>query len=179
MAARAALGLEGPVRIQFDKAAKAAKPFADWCRRRQHDEVKSIQLRRERKAPFFHQYVAFCLADDRGCFRVDRRQLPDEGSPLDCTEEAGVEAYETIEEIKNLEHSIYNPSDCLVHVEFESGVQVELIIDICSAISRHENACVYTAQRYNSYFHAQTLLLCTVCNENDWYEKHIWVCDKI
>ncbi|CAE6441356.1 unnamed protein product [Rhizoctonia solani] len=174
IAARVALGLDDPVRIQFDNLGEGAKPLANWCRRRQHDEVESMQLRREKKAPFFHQYIAFRLANNEGCFRIDRRQLPDEGSPLDCTEEAGVEAYETIEEINDMEQSIYSPSEPLVQVDFKSNFRVELIIDLCREISRHERAYMYTVQRYNCYFYAQTLLLCTVCSENDWYEKYLW-----
>ncbi|KAJ1299956.1 hypothetical protein OPQ81_002624 [Rhizoctonia solani] len=174
IAARVALGLADPVRIQFSASGKASESLSDWCRLHSHTSVESMQLRKEKKAPFFHEYIAFRLRDRAGCFRIDRRQLPNEGSPLDCTEEAGVEAYETIEEILNLEHSIYNPSDCLVEVEFTEDVRLNLIIDICREISQHEMANVYTVQRYNCYFYAQTILLFTLCKGYGWYESYIW-----
>ncbi|CAE6397178.1 unnamed protein product [Rhizoctonia solani] len=171
---RVALGLVNSIRIKFDDSGNAAPLFANWCNEYSHTYVSSMQLRKERRAPFFHEYIALGLRDMRGYFRIDRRQLPNEGSPLDCKENGGVEAYETIQEIKHLEDSGYNTSDCLVHIDFQENVPLALIIDICREIAQHELSYVYTVQRYNCYFYAQTILLCTLCKEYDWYLKYIW-----
>ncbi|CAE6459336.1 unnamed protein product [Rhizoctonia solani] len=171
---RVALGLRDAIRIKFDDWGNAAPLLAKWCNEYSHTYVSCMQLRKERRAPFFHEYIAFGLRDMRGYFRIDRRQLPNEGSPLDCKENGGVEAYETIQEIKNLEDSSYNASDCLVQIDFQENVPLGLIIDICREIAQHELSYVYTVQRYNCYFYAQTILLCTLCKEYDWYQAYIW-----
>ncbi|KAG8718332.1 hypothetical protein FRC11_003592, partial [Ceratobasidium sp. 423] len=170
---RVALGLEDTVRIEFSSLGKASEDLSVWRRHHSHIYVQSMQLRKEQRAPFFHEYIAFRLEDNR-CYRIDRRQLPNEGTPLDCTEDAGVMAYETIEQIRDLEDEMYNPSDCLIQLDFEESVRLELLIDICREISQHELAHVYTVQRYNCYFYAQTILLFTLCKQYDWYEDYIW-----
>ncbi|KAF8749088.1 hypothetical protein RHS01_10332 [Rhizoctonia solani] len=162
IAARAALGRAAPVRIEFDTSGNKTEPLAVWMGKRSHAEVECMQLRKERKGPFFHEYIVFRLINDKGCFRIDRRQLPDETSPLGCTEDAGVEPYETIEDIGTLEESIYSPSECLAHAEFKEHIRMELIIDICREISQHYHASTYTVQRFNCYFYAQTIFLFTI-----------------
>ncbi|CAE6492896.1 unnamed protein product [Rhizoctonia solani] len=174
---RHALGLEDPVRIEFDGLGKASVDLSSWCRRNSRIYVKSMQLRKESKAPFFHEYIAFRLEDDR-YYRIDRRQLPNEGTPLDCTEDAGVEAYETIEQITDMDSAVYSPSDCLIQLDFEKNFRLEFLIDICREISLHVLAQVYTVQRYNCYFYAQTILLCILCKQSDWYENYIWELEK-
>ncbi|CAE6488158.1 unnamed protein product [Rhizoctonia solani] len=89
-------------------------------------------------------------------------------------EEAGVEAYDTIEHITALDSAECGPSDCLIQLDFEENVRLELLIDICREISQHELAQVYTVQRFNCYFYAQTILLCTLCKPYGWCEDYIW-----
>ncbi|EUC55977.1 hypothetical protein RSOL_150720 [Rhizoctonia solani AG-3 Rhs1AP] len=166
IAKRVALGLEAPLRIK-DLPWEPGNPFYDWYRWHSSALLVRIQLRKEQKAPFFHEYIAFEL-DDKRYFRIDRRQLPNEESPMDCTSEKGVEAYDTIEEITSLDDSMYNPSDCLVEVYFTTSPSpcLGLILDACSAISHDKRARVYTVQRYNCYFYAQTILLCICTADN-------------
>ncbi|CAE6440864.1 unnamed protein product [Rhizoctonia solani] len=161
IAKRVALGLEAPIRIN-NCHRKYDNPFYDWYRRDSSAQLVCMQLRKEQKAPFFHEYVAFALRDGR-YFRIDRRQLPNEASPMDCTSKKGVKAYDTIEEITSLDDSMYNPSDCLAEVYFPRDTRLSLIICICTAISRDSQASAYTVQRYNCYFYAQTILLYTAC----------------
>ncbi|CAE6485606.1 unnamed protein product [Rhizoctonia solani] len=174
---RVALGLADPVRVQFGAFGVADGLLSDWCELHSQASVQAMQLRKERKGPFFHEYIAFSMKNSQGgttYFRLDRRQLPNEGCPLDCTEDAGVEPYETIEQITDFEDSMYSPSDCLVRLDFKDGLRLQLIIDICREISQHDLAGVYTVQRYNCYFYAQTVLLLALCKEYDWYEDSIW-----
>ncbi|CAE7091595.1 unnamed protein product [Rhizoctonia solani] len=170
---RVAFGRKRAIRIKFDDSDTPDRRLAEWCECHSHTYVQSLQLRKERRAPFFHEYIAFRL-DTGESFRMDRRQLPNEGSPLDCKENGGVEAYETLEQIDNMEDSLYNASDCLVQLDFQESVRPELIIDICREIAQHELSYVYTVQRYNCYFYAQTILLCTLCRQYGWYEDYIW-----
>ncbi|KDN37429.1 hypothetical protein RSAG8_10164, partial [Rhizoctonia solani AG-8 WAC10335] len=167
IAKRIARGFEHPVRIEYG-LWRRGNPFYDWAQRRSNAKLEAMQLRKEQKEPFFHEYVTFRLSDGK-CFRIDRRQIPDEGSPMDCTSDQGVEAYDTIEQITSLEDSdsIYNPSDCLAQIRFTTGADLNLIVGICRRLSidgpaLNEFARVYTVQRYNCYFYAQTVLLCAV-----------------
>ncbi|CAE6466683.1 unnamed protein product [Rhizoctonia solani] len=160
IAKRVALGLEDPVRIQSGEW-KAGNPLHDWYERNEYTPVRIVQLRKEQKKPFFHEYIAFQLGNGK-CFRIDRRQLPNERSPMDCTGEKGAEAYDTIEQIANLDDSIYNPSDCLVQISFNGDpIWLGRITYICRTISQHKRTGFYTVQKYNCYFYAQTILLYT------------------
>ncbi|CAE6473169.1 unnamed protein product [Rhizoctonia solani] len=171
---RAALGLEALTRIPWAGSQEEAAPFFDWCRRHANSTIQLMQLRKERVSPFFHEYITFRLNDRAGCFRIDRRQRSDIRSPMKCTEDTGVEAFDSIEEIVDMEDSMYNPSDCLVHVDFATDVYLCLITDFCMAVSKHEKAQVYTVQRYNCYFYAQSMILYVLCWAHGWTGKHIW-----
>ncbi|CAE6523560.1 unnamed protein product [Rhizoctonia solani] len=173
IAKRVALGLEDPVRIEFDGEWKKGDALFDWYQRHSRTTIESMQLRKEQKAPFFHEYVTFRLSDGT-CFRIDRRQLPDERSPMGCTQHEGVEAYDTIEQIADLEDSMYNASLCLVQLDFTVNVELNLIIGICRAIYERPDTRNYTVQRYNCYFYSQTIVMCTLCTVYEWDEYYIW-----
>ncbi|KAB5588257.1 polysaccharide deacetylase from carbohydrate esterase family CE10 protein [Ceratobasidium theobromae] len=160
-AKRRLLGLEDPVQIHFEAEWKEGNPLFDWLYRRRHLPIHMLQLRKERESPYFHEYIAFSLRNGGGCFRIDRRQLPDENAPMDSIYTSGVEPYDTIEQITSLDHSEYNVSNCLVDIEFKTDVYLDVITRICKAIHQHPNAKVYTLQRYNCYFFAQTILFGT------------------
>ncbi|CAE6504479.1 unnamed protein product [Rhizoctonia solani] len=171
---RAALGLEVLVRIPVVGAQEEAEPFFDWCRRHPNSSIQLMQLRKERVAPFFHEYITFRLKHG-GSFRIDRRQSPNILTPLQCIDDAGVEAFDSIEEIVDMEDSMYNPSDCLVHIDFTTDVHLCLITDFCVTVSKHKRANVYTVQRYNCYFYAQAMILYVLCWAHGWTGDHIWV----
>ncbi|KAH7318850.1 hypothetical protein B0J17DRAFT_633923 [Rhizoctonia solani] len=103
------------------------------------------------------------------------RQLPDERSPINGVEDRAVEAYNTFEQISDLEDSMYNPSKCLVQLDFAEGIGLDIILDVCRAIYKNKRARVYTVQRYNCYFYAQTVLLCTSWWVYDWRMYYPWL----
>ncbi|CAE6439677.1 unnamed protein product [Rhizoctonia solani] len=172
VAKRVALRLDAPVRVRFNGEPGDHNSFPSWYQRNEHAQIQCMQLRKETKAPFFHEYVAFRLKDNR-YFRIDRRQLPDERSPMACAEE-GVEAYDTIEQITDLEDSMYNPSDCLIQLDFMWGATLDTFLGIFSGIAEHGQAHVYTVQRYNCYFHAQAVIICTLCYTCGWSDPCLW-----
>ncbi|CAE7087654.1 unnamed protein product [Rhizoctonia solani] len=47
-------------------------------------------------------------------------------------------------------------------------VHLALILKICQQIQAHRLARVYTLQRYNCYFFAQTLIMCIACGASNW-----------
>ncbi|CAE6413569.1 unnamed protein product [Rhizoctonia solani] len=158
--------LEAPVRIQFEEW-RAGNPLYDWYQRRSFRNITTMQLRKELNAPFFHEYIVFKLGDDR-CFRVDRRQLSDESLPLDCIYERGVEAYDTIEEVTSLEDSQYSPSECLIEIKSKPlnspAIRLERVLNTLWAVHQDASSKMYTLQRYNCYFVAQTIISCVAQN---------------
>ncbi|KAL5633178.1 hypothetical protein ACGC1H_003617 [Rhizoctonia solani] len=155
---RHVLRLEDPVRIEFEQEWKEGNPLYDWYNRRSSHLIKTMQLRKERNAPFFHEYVVFELEGNGGYFRIDRRQLPEETLPLDCICEHGVEAFDTIEQVISLEDDSYSASDCLTMLTSPT-VQLEFVLRTVWAIHQNSHSRVYTLQRYNCYFFSQTVFL--------------------
>lgn len=155
--------LEDPIRIEFIREWKGGNPLYDWYHRRVDPLIWGMQLRKERRGPWFHEYIVVALGDrdSPSYFRVDRRPCPDEEDLLNSMG-AGCEAYDTIEEITSFDDSRHCASDCLIEIEFEFQVSLALLLKVCHAIHRHPASRMYTLQRYNCYFLAQTILLCMV-----------------
>ncbi|CAE6418301.1 unnamed protein product, partial [Rhizoctonia solani] len=165
--------LEAPINISFeDNKWQAGDPMYDWYTRRTSENrvfIETIQLRKEVQAPFFHEFIVFGLRGG-GFYRIDRRQQPTEELPIDAIYTYGVKAHDTIEEVPDLNSIMYARSQCLIEINFKPDVNVHvgLILRICRAIQKHERAKDYTLQRYNCYFFAQTLIMCTACGASDW-----------
>lgn len=161
LAKRQLLNLEDPVRIQFDSSGVMRPDLFDWYERHLGQFIDTVQLRKELESPFFHEYIVFSLREG-GYFRIDRRQRPDENTPLDSIYKTGVEAHDTIEEVTSFDDALYCQSNCLIEIRFKADINmgVRLLLDLCQAIQAHPRARVYTLQRYNCYFFAQTIALC-------------------
>lgn len=175
IAKRRSLNLEDPVRIQFTRPWEVGNPLFDWYNHRRNLSIHTMQLRKEREYPFFHEYIVFRLRDFGGCYRIDRRQRPDEDIPLESIYQGGVEAYDTIEHVRSLDDTLYCPSDCIVEIEFKVDVPIALLPRIFEAIHEHPRARLYTLQRFNCYFFAQTILLCTARSAIEYSVQAIWV----
>ncbi|CUA71493.1 Cycloartenol synthase [Glycyrrhiza glabra] [Rhizoctonia solani] len=160
------LNIKDPFQITFDGWGPV-NPLYNWYTELANPYIHTMQLRKERESPFFHEFIAIRLRGDT-YWRIDRRYLPDEGTPLNCIYTDGVPAHDTIEQVTSLESTLYASSDCLVELEFNVDVHVGLVLRICHAIQNHKSAKVFTLQRYNCYFFAQTVLLCTACGVSDW-----------
>ncbi|CAE6480362.1 unnamed protein product [Rhizoctonia solani] len=172
LAARQALNLKSPFEITFQDWGPK-NPVFDWYKSLQNPNIQTMHLRKETKAPFFHEFIVLRLRD--GTFwRIDRRQLQDEPTPINCIQEPGVPAYDTIEQVTGmgsflgLDPLLATASYCMIELEFKKDVDVGLVLRICRAIKMHEKAMFYTLQRYNCFFFAQTLTMCTACGASDW-----------
>ncbi|CAE7234284.1 unnamed protein product [Rhizoctonia solani] len=164
IASRKLLGHE-PVRIQFIKEWATGNPLFDWYSGLESSPagclVHSIQLRKEHKQPFFHEYLVLSMGKEKKVyFRLERRQLENEDQPMNSLLAYGVEAYDTIEKTLSPDKHIVS-SFCATQVDFKDGLHIAVILEICRAIHKHPSARVYTLQHFNCYFFAQTILLCT------------------
>ncbi|CAE6394523.1 unnamed protein product [Rhizoctonia solani] len=166
IARRKLLNLQEPFRMTFDRWGRG-NPLYDWYTRLENPYIQTMQLRKEHESPFFHEFIVIRLKSGT-YWRIDRRQLPDEGTPLNCMYNEGVPAHDTIEQVTSLESTLYSRSYCLVELEFSVDVHVGLVLRICRAIQNHHGARVYTLQLYNCYFFAQTVIFCTACGVSDW-----------
>ncbi|CAE6451444.1 unnamed protein product [Rhizoctonia solani] len=154
--------------VPIDFSTEADNELVAWYRGRSDRLVRALQLRQEREGPYFHQFVVFELKDGGGFFRIDRRLRPDEDTPLNSLKDEGIPAYDTIEPVVAWDDPLFPASDCLISIEFKVDVYLALILKVCRAIQEHPLAKVYTLQRYNCYFFAQTIMLWATCGAADW-----------
>ncbi|KAJ1306366.1 hypothetical protein OPQ81_007372 [Rhizoctonia solani] len=167
-AGRRIRGLGGTIPIDFNLDQGDESELAKWYRDRSNQVVRAMQLRREREAPYFHQFIVFELGDNCSLFRIDRRLRPDEDSPLSSLKDEGIPAFDTIESVVSWDDPLFVTSDCLIAIEFKVDVYLALVLKVCRQIQMHSLANKYTLQRYNCYFFAQTLISCVVCGASDW-----------
>ncbi|CAE6437906.1 unnamed protein product [Rhizoctonia solani] len=170
VARRKILKLQDPFEMDFNDWGPGNRSY-DWYHSLSNRYIQTIHLRKERESPFYHEFIVFRLRGDRPTFwRIDRRQLPDEQTPLNSIYTEGVPARDTIEQVTSLESRLEVRSNCMVEIDFQPDVQVDvgLVLKICRAIKADKNAKVYTLQRYNCFFFAQTLIMCTTCGVSDW-----------
>ncbi|CAE6486464.1 unnamed protein product [Rhizoctonia solani] len=168
--------------MSFDSWTKENDTFNWYEERKQAGNgrgryIRTMHLRKERDAPFYHEFVVLHL-DDGTFWRIDRRQLKDEQDPYSCIKECGVQACDTIERVSGMtnfleQNPITSSSNCMVELEFKKDVDVALVLRICRAIKSHKKANVYTLQRYNCFFFAQALIMCTACGVSDWAGTHL------
>ncbi|KAH7326918.1 hypothetical protein B0J17DRAFT_222542 [Rhizoctonia solani] len=163
----------------FDSWTKENDTFNWYEERKQEADgrgryIRTMHLRKERQRPFFHEFVVLHLDDDT-FWRIDRRQLPDEQDPYGCIGESGITACDTIERVSGItnffeRNPITSSSNSMVELEFKKGIDVDvaLVLRICRAIKNHKKAKFYTLQRYNCFFFAQALIMCTACGVSDW-----------
>ncbi|CAE6478576.1 unnamed protein product [Rhizoctonia solani] len=165
VAQRKVLGLQDPFDISFNRG-KDSQPITKWYNdHKDNPYIETLQLRKERSGPFYHEFVVFRLRAGT-YWRIDRRQLPDEEMPLDSIYRGGVTARDTIEEVNSLDGVMYGRSNCMVEMVFKVPVHIGLVLRVCRSIQNH--AKLYTLQRHNCYFFAQALTLCVACGASDW-----------
>ncbi|KDN43390.1 hypothetical protein RSAG8_06174, partial [Rhizoctonia solani AG-8 WAC10335] len=164
VARRKLLKLEEPFLITFDKWGPGNFLY-NWYSGLENPYIHTMQLRKEREGPFFHEFIVIRLKAGT-YWRIDRRQLPKENTPLNCLYTEGVPAHDTVEQVTSLESTLYARSYCLVELEFNVDVHVGLIF--VEFIVILQCGCSYTLQCYNCYFFAQALLFCTACGASDW-----------
>lgn len=170
--ARKALKLEDQFELTFEDWGPGNRVY-DWYKGLRNPNVQVMQLRKERASPFYHEFIALQLKD--GTFwRIDRRQHQDERTPINCIQPTGVPAFDTIEQVNGLglflglDPLSTGASNSMIELEFKQDVDVGLVLRICRAIKEHTYAKVYTLQRYNCFFFAQTVVMCTACGVSDW-----------
>ncbi|KAG8729537.1 hypothetical protein FRC11_008516 [Ceratobasidium sp. 423] len=164
-----ALGLQ-TVLIDFGRKWEAKNPLFDWYEQHSNCTITRMQRRKERRGPFFHEYVVIELQGGN-CYRIDRRPHGSADS-MGCAPIKGVAADDTIEQTPSLEYSLYcsEGSDLLLDIEFHVPVQLQLLLHIFYAIHLHPKARAFSPL-YNCYFFAQAIVYCTTRSVRMRHEK--------
>ncbi|KAG8703379.1 hypothetical protein FRC11_010786 [Ceratobasidium sp. 423] len=146
--------LNEPIYIRFEEEWGTGNPLYEWYSERSDRTIIGVWKCKERKIPYFHEYIMIQL-DNEECYRIDRR--PHEGAdPMDYAKNKGVTASDTIKRIPTFEHGSHC-SNRLLYADLHSPVQLGLLLRILHAIHKHPKANVYTLRRYNCHFFAQVI----------------------
>ncbi|KAH7326922.1 hypothetical protein B0J17DRAFT_772266 [Rhizoctonia solani] len=171
---RSAQRLHNPVPIQFSQEGNPGNPLSDWYSQRRDRTIIRMQQRKERKGPFFHEYIVIQL-DNEELYRLDRR--PDETIPhlIHCATNIRVPASDTIEQTPSFEDSIYcsKGSKLLSEIPFSSPVQLQAILHILRAIHSYPKTRTYTLYSYNCYFFAQAIALCIALDVCKYHRENL------
>ncbi|KAG9105244.1 hypothetical protein FRC07_009461 [Ceratobasidium sp. 392] len=140
-----------------------------WYNRQKDYKIKTIQYRKEFRAPFRHEYLVVFLSDGSIC-RFDRRPDPSVVS-LDALRERGSEAYDTVEEITPgmlAGPDIQSTSECLATLTLRDELDLYFIFLVCYGIQSDPQAVRYTLLQYNCYFFSWAIILNIARNFVTW-----------
>ncbi|KAG9081926.1 hypothetical protein FRC06_005323 [Ceratobasidium sp. 370] len=148
----------GPLFITFsDKWGVEDDPPFKWRALQPHTRFKSIDHRRSRESPFFHEFLILKLGDGSLC----RLERTGEGSRLDAIRRIGSLAHDIIERITSddYERELDETSDIISTIELPDEFDLLDVLAICYAIQKDKHSSKYTLQRYNCYFFCCTILV--------------------
>ncbi|KAG9095307.1 hypothetical protein FS749_010704 [Ceratobasidium sp. UAMH 11750] len=148
----------GPLFITFSNkwGVQDDLPFK-WHALQPHTRFKSIDHRRSRESPFFHEFLILKLGDGSVC----RLERTGEGSRLDAIRRTGSLAHDIIERItaQDYEKTLNETSDIISSIELPEEFDLRDVLAICYAIQKNKHSNKYTLQRYNCYFFCCTILV--------------------
>ncbi|KAG8747747.1 hypothetical protein FRC10_011876 [Ceratobasidium sp. 414] len=148
----------GPLFITFgDEWGVEDDPPFKWYALQPRTRFKSIDHRRSRESPFFHEFLILKLGDG-SCCRLERTG---EGSRLDAIRRAGSLAHDIIERVTSddYERELDETSDIISTIELPEEFDLLDILAICYAVQQGKHSSKYTLQRYNCYFFCCTILV--------------------
>ncbi|KAJ1299840.1 hypothetical protein OPQ81_003288 [Rhizoctonia solani] len=141
---------------------------------------KSLEYRKERESPFFHEFILVDLGNDTVC-RFDRRGDVNNranviiGEPIPSEDTAHVIAKSPTEQAYT---EIYGGSDLLLRMQFPKGQDLLTILAICYGIHKNKNTQSYSLTRYNCYFFSWMIITATARCTVDWailaHESSMW-----
>ncbi|CAE6426395.1 unnamed protein product [Rhizoctonia solani] len=165
-----AQGSNGPIHILFENEWSAGNPLFDWYSERSDCTITRIRRCKERKIPYFHEYIMIWL-DNGECYRIDRRPY----EPMDCAKIKGVAAYDTIKEVQSFEQSSHcsEETNRFSDIEFSKPVQLQLILRILHAIHSHPKARLYSLLLYNCWFFSRAIVFCIARAVEKWHKTNV------
>ncbi|KAJ1306362.1 hypothetical protein OPQ81_007368 [Rhizoctonia solani] len=133
-----------------------------------------MQKRKERKGPFFHEYIVIRL-DNGEFYRIDRRPYQKVGCSMYSAKSKGFSALDTLEQTSSFEYSPDYPGESspLLDIEFQVPVQLQLILHILRAVHAHPKARDYTVHLYNCYFFSRVIVYCITRSVREKHQKDL------
>lgn len=159
--------LQDPHKIGYPDGWKTG-PTQKWYDDQPSKRFTHLQYRKEREAPFYHEFIVAELDNGTVC-RFDRRgdvQTRANAFTLD-----GITAEDTAHVISMSEKhytDINTKSDQLLRIHFPKGQDLLTILAICYGVQKDESASAYTLTKYNCYFLSWTIITATARRTVDW-----------
>ncbi|KAJ1302296.1 hypothetical protein OPQ81_001113 [Rhizoctonia solani] len=170
-----------PFKINFKDGWRKG-PMEEWyqLQKKLSSTFKSLEYRKERESPFFHEFILVDLGNDTVC-RFDRRGDVNNranviiGEPIPSEDTAHVIAKSPTEQAYT---EIYGGSDLLLRMQFPKGQDLLTILAICYGIHKNKNTQSYSLTRYNCYFFSWMIITATARCTVDWailaHESSMW-----
>ncbi|CAE6443001.1 unnamed protein product [Rhizoctonia solani] len=134
-----------------------------------HTTFRKLQYRKERVAPFNHEFIVVELDNNTVC-RFDRRG--DINSRANVLIGESIPSEDTAHVIAKSDADIYPlieaTSDLLLTMQFPQGEDLRTILAICYGIQTNEHTRFYTLTRYNCYFFSWMIITATARRTVDW-----------
>jgi len=166
-----ALFFERPVLLDFTSGwanGPVFKWYDDLRRNKGSTLIKKLQLRRDLRPPYYHEYIVVFTRGGHA-FRLDRR--PDVDTPFDTITRMGCKAYDTVQSVGSRSLNLLEEtSNCVVELHWpdEQAPDLLFVLSVCFALAQDKEAKQYTLQRYNCIFLSWTIIIVTVRETAAW-----------
>ncbi|KAG8742482.1 hypothetical protein FRC10_001378 [Ceratobasidium sp. 414] len=158
---------QGPHKIGYPNGWRTGDT-EKWYKYQSTTKFAHLEYRKDREAPFYHEYIVAEL-DDRSVCRFDRRG--DVATRAGAFTLEGMTADDTAHVIQPGEshyNKIYHNSDVVLRIHFPEKQDLITILGVCYGVQELEETRKYTLTRYNCYFLSWTILTVTSRRVVDW-----------
>lgn len=147
-----------PCDLRFDRAWQdPLSTVMRWYHMQTETRFASIQHRRNREPPFFHEYLLIHLVDNSVC----RLERIGEGSQAGAVLQSGCTSHDIIQWFPtegDANSNSQSGSDLVTQVNFPVTFDLLEVLAICYSVQKCNQSSKYTLQRYNCYFLCYTVL---------------------
>ncbi|KAH7332892.1 hypothetical protein B0J17DRAFT_148897 [Rhizoctonia solani] len=170
---------QDPHKIDFSEGWGKG-PTEKWYAQQQgHTTFRKLQYRKEREAPFNHEFIVVELDNNTVC-RFDRRGDVNNranvlmGEPIPSEDTAHIIAKSDDEFYPIIDAD----SDLLLSIQFPQGQDLRTILAVCFGIHSNKATQSYSLTRYNCYFFSWMIITATARFTVDWTqlasEENLW-----
>ncbi|KAG8794398.1 hypothetical protein FRC12_024725 [Ceratobasidium sp. 428] len=159
--------IQDPHKIGYPKGWRTGDT-EKWYKDQPTKKFTHLQYRKERDAPFYHEYIVLELDNNTVC-RFDRRG--DVATRAGAFTFEGMTAEDTAHVIQKKEEHYANieaKSDMLLRIHFPDGQDLLTVLAVCYGVQKDDHTRAYTLTRYNCYFLSWIIITATARRTVDW-----------
>ncbi|QRW01058.1 hypothetical protein RhiLY_00055 [Ceratobasidium sp. AG-Ba] len=159
--------LQAPHKVGYPDGWRTG-PTEEWYSGQQNKTFDYLEYRKEREAPFYHEFIVVRLTSDQVC-RFDRRG--DVNTRANAFTFEGITAEDTAHVIHTSEPVYTNmikESDSLLEMRFDKKQDLLTILGICYGVQKDDHTRAYTLTKYNCYFLCWVIITATARRMVDW-----------